>query len=94
LECDLKSIDLKSTHGFTVVMPKRNPLLAAFGRNVRKRREAKGLTQEALAEKAELDRTYISGIERGARNASMLSIARIAKALGSSISELSREVER
>jgi DNA-binding XRE family transcriptional regulator len=48
-------------------MLKRDPILAAFGQNVRKRREAKQLTQEALAEKADLDRTYISDIERGAR---------------------------
>jgi transcriptional regulator with XRE-family HTH domain len=75
-------------------MPKRNPILAAFGRNVRKRREARDLTQESLAEKAELDRTYISDVERGARNVSILSIARIAKALGMSISELSREIDR
>jgi len=75
-------------------MPKRNPILAAFGRNVRKRREQKGLTQETLAEKAELDRTYISDIERGARNVSMLSIARIANALGTSISDLSRDIAK
>ena len=93
-ECHLKSIDLKSTQGFTLSMPKRNPILAAFGRNVRKRREQKGLTQETLAEKAELDRTYISDIERGARNVSMLSIARIANALGTSISDLSRDIAK
>ena len=75
-------------------MPKRNPILAAFGRNVRKRRELKELTQETLAEKAELDRTYISDIERGARNVSMLSITRIAKALGTTVSDLTREIEK
>jgi transcriptional regulator with XRE-family HTH domain len=39
-------------------MPKRNASIVAFGRNVRKRREDRNLTQEALAERAELDRTY------------------------------------
>ena len=49
-------------------MPHRHQTLTRFGLNVRRRREAIGLSQEALAEKADLDRTYISGIERGARN--------------------------
>jgi transcriptional regulator with XRE-family HTH domain len=46
-------------------MSHRHQTLTRFGLNVRRRREAIGLSQEALAEKAELDRTYISGIERG-----------------------------
>ncbi|MBA3352570.1 MAG: helix-turn-helix transcriptional regulator [Blastocatellia bacterium] len=62
--------------------------LRAFGLNVRKQREASGLTQERAGEKANLDPTYISGIERGVRNPSLLSICRIAKALGVSASEL------
>jgi transcriptional regulator with XRE-family HTH domain len=75
-------------------MAKKNPVLAAFGSNVRKAREKKDLTQEGLAEKANLDQTYISGIERGVRNPSILSIARLAKALSISISELSRGIEK
>lgn len=62
--------------------------LRAFGLNVRRYREASGLTQERAGEKADLDPTYISGIERGVRNPSLLSICRIAKALGVSTSEL------
>ncbi len=62
--------------------------LRAFGLNVRKRREANSLTQERAGEKADLDPTYISGIERGVRNPSLLSICRLAKALGVSVSEL------
>jgi transcriptional regulator with XRE-family HTH domain len=58
-------------------MSKRDPILAAFGRNLRKRREAKQLTQEALAEKADLDRTYISDIERGARNPGVRNLVRL-----------------
>jgi transcriptional regulator with XRE-family HTH domain len=73
-------------------MAKRHPVLTAFGLNVRKRRESKGLTQEALAEKADLDQTYISGIERGIRNPSVLSIAKIAKALGVSLSQLTNGI--
>jgi transcriptional regulator with XRE-family HTH domain len=46
-------------------MSHRHLTLPRCGLNVRRRREAIGLSQEALAEKAELDRAYISGIERG-----------------------------
>jgi DNA-binding XRE family transcriptional regulator len=93
-ECNLKTIDLKSTKACNVQMPKRNPVFVAFGQNVRKRRDSKAITQEVLAEKADLDRTYISDIERGARNVSMLSMLRIAKALGTTVSELTRGIEK
>ena len=56
-------------------MSQRHHTLTRFGLKVRRCREAIGLSQEALAEKAELDRTYISGIERGARNPTILSAA-------------------
>ena len=75
-------------------MSKRNQVLAAFGSNVRTARETKDFTQEKLAEKADLDQTYISGIERGVRNPSVLSIVRLAKALGTSVSELSKGIEK
>ena len=69
-------------------MSHRHHTLTRLGLNVRRRREAVGLSQEALAEKAELDRTYISGIERGTRNPTILSAARVAAALKTSLSEL------
>jgi transcriptional regulator with XRE-family HTH domain len=59
-----------------------------FGKRVRQRRLAKELSQEAFAAAANLDRTYVSGIERGKRNVSLRNIAIIAKALGISISDL------
>ena len=62
-------------------MPKREQILAAFGQRLRKMREAKGLTQGILAEKADMDRTYISDIERGLRNPGIKNVARLAKAL-------------
>jgi transcriptional regulator with XRE-family HTH domain len=52
------------------------------GRNLARFRKEKGLTQEDLAFECELDRTYISGIERGVRNPTILIIQKIAKALG------------
>ena len=60
-------------------MSKRNGILAALGLNVRRQREAKQFTQEKLAEKAGLDATYISGIERGLRNPGIKNIAKLAK---------------
>ena len=63
-------------------MPKRDSVLAKLGLNVRKRREARELTQENLAERAGLDSTYISGIERGLRNPGIKNVAKLAKALG------------
>jgi transcriptional regulator with XRE-family HTH domain len=69
-------------------MPHRHQTLTRFGLNVRRRREAIGLSQEALAEKADLDRTYISGIERGTRNPTILSAARVAAALKISLAQL------
>ena len=74
-------------------MPKRNGILAALGRNVRHRREARALTQEKLAEKAGLDPTYISGIERGLRNPGIKNVARLAKALGFTTAELCKGVD-
>jgi transcriptional regulator with XRE-family HTH domain len=49
-------------------MPTREPFLKKFGGNVREKREARNLSQEALAEQADLDRTYIGGVERGESN--------------------------
>jgi transcriptional regulator with XRE-family HTH domain len=52
-----------------------------FGRNVRRLREAKGWSQEDLADSSTLHRTYISGIERGARNPTLTVVLRLADAL-------------
>lgn len=48
---------------------------------MRRLREEAGLSQEKLALEAELDRTYVSGVERGVRNPTVTVVARIAKAL-------------
>ena len=74
-------------------MPKNDSVLATLGQNVRKHRETKQLTQEKLAEFAGLDPTYISGIERGLRNPGIKNVAKIAKALGITTSELCEGVE-
>ena len=63
-----------------------------LGRAVRKRRLDLRLSQEKLAERADLHWTYIGGIERGERNVSLLNIVRIAKALQVTPSDLLKEV--
>lgn len=69
-------------------MKKDADITVRFGERVRELRKAKGRSQEAFAAVCGLDRTYISGIERGRRNVSLRNIEVIAKALGISISEL------
>ena len=55
--------------------------LKTLGEILRKYRIEKGFSQESFSEKTQLDRTYISGLERGKRNPSYLIIKRIAKVL-------------
>ncbi|MBD2441200.1 helix-turn-helix domain-containing protein [Nostoc sp. FACHB-110] len=56
-------------------------ILSLFGEHVKRMRTAKGYSQEQLAAFANLDRTYISGIERGQRNVSLINLFKLAKAL-------------
>ena len=65
-----------------------------FGFAVKTRRESLALTQEDFAEKAHIHRTYLSDIERGTRNVSLINIERIAAGLDIPISELFHLVER
>jgi len=65
--------------------------LVAFGAAVRARRKAIGLSQEALADLAEIDRSHMGKIERGERNVSLMNIIRIARAVGTQPSELLNE---
>tara|TARA_R110002094_G_scaffold57631_2_gene68764 strand:+ start:799 stop:1008 length:210 start_codon:yes stop_codon:yes gene_type:complete len=59
-----------------------------FGARLRKLREAQGWSQEELADRAGLHRTYISSVERGVRNPTITVLAKIAAALGVSLAEL------
>ena len=59
-----------------------------FGNKVRDLRTARGMSQEALAQKSGLHRTYIGGIERGERNISLINIEKIAKALDLSLVDI------
>ncbi len=59
-----------------------------FGLAVRKRRSELGISQEELAGRCDLHRTYLADIERGSRNLSLFSIEKVAKGLGLSLGDL------
>jgi transcriptional regulator with XRE-family HTH domain len=60
------------------------------GLNVQKARRARGVSQEELAHLAKMHQTYLSGVERGKRNPSILVLDRIAAALGVDIADLTK----
>ena len=66
----------------------------SLGRAVRDLREARRLSQEELAHRSGLHRTYLGGIERGEPNPSYANILRVAEALGVNASELLARAER
>jgi transcriptional regulator with XRE-family HTH domain len=68
--------------------------LAALGRALRRRREGLGLSQEQLGFDAELDRTYVSGLERGVRNPTVKTLVRVCRVLGCQPSSLLRAAEK
>jgi transcriptional regulator with XRE-family HTH domain len=72
----------------------RASLSAAFARVLQDERRAKGLSQEALAHKAGLHRTYVGLIERGQRKPTIEVGHALARALGTTLSDLIRESER
>ncbi|MCK9166672.1 MAG: helix-turn-helix domain-containing protein [Eubacteriaceae bacterium] len=59
-----------------------------FGKQLRKVRMAKGISQEELAFRSGLHRTYVSSVERGERNISIVNIQKLSEALGVDISNL------
>ncbi len=63
-------------------MPAMSPVHAAFGDALRELRAEHGMSQEAVALEAGLNRGYYSGVERGVRNVSLANIVKIADALG------------
>jgi len=66
----------------------------ALGRAIRLRREEVGLTQEALADAADLDATFIRGLERGIANPTWDATDRVSRALGLALHELARHADQ
>ena len=65
-----------------------DPVLVALGAAIRRERSDRGLSQEALAVDADLDRSYMGGIERGEHNWTVMNVIKIAGALKLSPSKL------
>ena len=62
-----------------------------FGKNLKRLRLEKGISQESLALSADLDRTYIPSIEKGERNVSITVVEKLANALNVSISDFFKD---
>ena len=62
--------------------------LTTFGKNLKGLRTQKGISQEEFADRTKLDRTYISGLERGKRNPSFLTLIKLAENLDVTIEKL------
>ena len=69
-------------------MNKNTEILKKFGENIRKKRVEQGISQEELAFRASLHRTYIGMIERAEKNITLINIEKIANALQVEICEL------
>ncbi|MCL1475452.1 helix-turn-helix domain-containing protein [Argonema antarcticum A004/B2] len=71
----------------------KKKILRALGHLVRQRRTQLGISQEELGLRANLDRTYISGVERGVRNPSLTALVSLASGLGINVSKLLENLE-
>ena len=74
-------------------VPSKEKVQLTFGAALRAFREAQGLTQEKLAEVADLHTTYVSSVERGERNLSLHNIVKLALALEIPLSSLMRGLD-
>ena len=70
-----------------------DPALVALGAAIRRCRRAKGISQEELAHRSAIDRSYMSSIERGGQNPGILSVLRVAHAMNLTMTELMAEAE-
>jgi transcriptional regulator with XRE-family HTH domain len=68
----------------------KNDIRSRFGARVRQLRNDRGWSQEELADRAGLHRTYIGSIERGEQNISLVNIEKLSATLGVSLAELFR----
>ncbi len=73
-------------------MPSKLMPLKVLGERIREMRKVKKLTQEDLAYESGIDRSYIGGVERGERNLSFNKLCQIARALGSDVAALTKDL--
>lgn len=64
------------------------PALVALGKAIRSLRKSQGMSQEELAHRSQVDRAYMSSIERGTQNPGVMTIIRIAQSMGVSAAEI------
>jgi transcriptional regulator with XRE-family HTH domain len=68
-----------------------DPALVELGAAIRSLRKARGISQEELAHRSQIDRSYMSSIERGAQNPGVMTVVQIAAGIGVSVAELMAE---
>ena len=83
-----------SSHNFTFVPLKKDKQLIELGNQIRELRKSKGLSQEQLALQAEVDRSYVGGIERGERNVSFLTLVKIADCLECDVAKFTKGIPK
>jgi transcriptional regulator with XRE-family HTH domain len=72
----------------------KSHLLEELGNRIRKKRKERGWSQEELAEEANIDRSYIGGVERGERNLTFTILCQICAALGCDVAALTKDLPR
>lgn len=65
-----------------------DPALLSLGAAIRSLRKARGISQEELAHRSKVDRSYMSSIERGLQNPGLMTVVHIAAGIGVSVAEL------
>ena len=83
-----------SSHNFIFVVLKKDKHLKDLGDQIRELRRSKGLSQEQLALQAEVDRSYVGGIERGERNVSFLTLVKIANCLECDVAKFTKGIPK
>ncbi|HEY9853789.1 MAG TPA: helix-turn-helix transcriptional regulator [Leptolyngbyaceae cyanobacterium] len=94
MKCDTSTVDRSTTNTHNRHMNEsREKILRTLGQLVKQQRTALGISQEELGLRANLDRTYISGVERGVRNPSVTALVSLASGLGITVSDLLENLE-
>ena len=86
------AIEARKSQSKRMKIYRNDKLLKALAANVKRHRKLAGISQEELAFQCEIDRTYISKVERGVANPSLLILARVAKVLKVGIGDLVRDI--